>query len=675
MRWTLQTLDRWWHTLRYHRAEQVLRRLARIARERIVPPPDPAWYERRAAQAASAVRPLDAEPTLSRKLNDRLLRGGLERARALLEGQFAFVGLPRRLPTPVDWGLRSWPEVPHLWRFHLHYGEYLLDLLAAHRYRGDSPYLERACLLMDDWVVGNPIGAPGWRLAAWHPYCISRRVVPWLLVLNTAAPKPGLRRRLLQSLVCQLLFLEVHLENDLGGNHLLENAKALLLGAVAFGGASATRWHQKGLRIFDSELSRQILPHGEHFERSPMYHAVVLENCLDLAELARQRFPDVAHRFAGLARKLARFLEVIVHPDGEIPLFGDSVFGETPCPRLLLEASAGLPSLLAGQRKSAGSRQAGSSCERCNIMSAETVAGRSVGFEAVLDVGSDGGKTPSLPRFVRLGPYWSFRDRDSFLILDAGPVGADDMPAHAHSDLLAIEVSLGGERVFVDSGCFEYADRPMRRYCRSAWAHNCMVIDGRSPCDPWSSFRMGYRGRPAALKCGTDPAGAWAHAEHDAYRRLGVPRVQRLVRCAASAAPWYCIDTALGRGCHTLEVFLHLHPAVKLGQLAHDLFEMDVSGRRYWLQLTGPPAIAEVIRGWYCPEFGRRYKAPVLRWATRGCLPRSLGWVLHFTDPRLGVSDRHRRAGTPDGRETAPEPLLKRRRGRWPHFRYSLGNS
>ena len=126
----------------------------------------------------------------------------------------------------------------------------------------------------------------------------------------------------------------------------------------------------------------------------------------------------------------------------------------------------------------------------------------------------------------------------------------------------------------------------------------------------------------------------------------------------------FLFDTAFGRGCHTLEVFLHLHPAVKLGQVAQDLFELDVSGRRYWLQLTGPAQVAEVVRGWYCPDFGRRYKAPVLRWATRGCLPRSLGWVLHFTDAPSPPADRHASANAPDTRQTTPETWLKRRR-RW----------
>jgi len=35
------------------------------------------------------------------------------------------------------------------------------------------------------------------------------------------------------------------------------------------------------------ELEEQILPDGGHFERSPMYHAMVLEDLLDLLQLPR----------------------------------------------------------------------------------------------------------------------------------------------------------------------------------------------------------------------------------------------------------------------------------------------------------------------------------------------------------------------------------------------------
>jgi len=42
----------------------------------------------------------------------------------------------------------------------------------------------------------------------------------------------------------------------------------------------------RGQRLLARELREQILPDGGHFERSPMYHAILLKDVLDLLHLA-----------------------------------------------------------------------------------------------------------------------------------------------------------------------------------------------------------------------------------------------------------------------------------------------------------------------------------------------------------------------------------------------------
>lgn len=47
-----------------------------------------------------------------------------------------------------------------------------------------------------------------------------------------------------------------------------------------------------------------------------------------------------------------------------------------------------------------------------------------------------------------------------YLLADVGAVCRDDLPAHAHADLLSLELSLDGRRMLVDSGVGEYAAGP-----------------------------------------------------------------------------------------------------------------------------------------------------------------------------------------------------------------------
>ncbi len=89
----------------------------------------------------------------------------------------------------------------------------------------------------------------------------------------------------LESLALQLRWLRRRLEYHLLGNHLLCNGKALVFGRLYFEGPEADEWLRTGLAVVERELREQILDDGAHFERSPMYHLIVLEDLLDMINI------------------------------------------------------------------------------------------------------------------------------------------------------------------------------------------------------------------------------------------------------------------------------------------------------------------------------------------------------------------------------------------------------
>jgi uncharacterized heparinase superfamily protein len=248
-------------------------------------------------------------------------------------------------------------------------------------------------------------------------------------------------------LYSQTLWLEGNIERHLLANHLFKNAKALLFAGLLFEGPDAGRWRGKGLDLLRRELPEQVLPDGGHFERSPMYHSMILEDCLDLLNLCRGSGLAELDGFAGVlaraCRRMTGFLLGMCHPDGQIALFNDAAFG--------IEAS---PQELSGY------------------------------YEGVT---ADASLTPS-------GRSWSFpytgyfvmapREGDR-LIVDCGPVGPDYQPGHSHCDTLSFELSLGGRRVIVDSGCCQYEDGEIRRYNRGNLGHNTVTVDGENQSEVW----------------------------------------------------------------------------------------------------------------------------------------------------------------------------------------------
>ncbi|MBN2473998.1 MAG: alginate lyase family protein [Pirellulales bacterium] len=596
----IERVLRWWYVLRYHRKSQLAMRLVTIGRRRLL-----RWNGGRRYRRSPRIvgrRPVIPafERLLRAKLASSCAEGSTARASSVLQGNFEFLNQPRELPDPVDWRLESWPEAPHLWRFHLHYHDFLLDLAAEAVRRGESVWFERAWQLVCDWIEHNRLDDGRVLGDAWHPYCISRRLPAWALLWSASPPKGELARRVIASLGCQARFLEAHLERDVGGNHLLENARALVLVGAFLEGPDADRWLQTGAALLRGQLDEQILPHGEHFERSPMYHALMLDALLDVRDVAAHLRPELAQICGATAERMAGFLTAILHCDGEIPLLGDACFGESP-PAKRLVARVGSGDSQAEPR--------------------DTVAIR----------------TPAMvPSACRVGDYWTYHHGTDFLLFDAGPVGPDHLPAHAHADLLTFEASIRGKRFFVDGGVFNYQDDAMRRYCRGSAAHNVLVIDDSDQCDMWSRFRMGYRGWPRGFASGETGGFYWARARHDAYRRLGVFTVGRWMACRPGG-PWFCIDWADAAGRHKLTSRLHFHPDVEAGQLGPNEIRLDAHGATYYLRALAPGEVT-VKSGWYCPELGQRLRCPVVEWTATASLPLVCGWHLVWNRPEVPAS-------------------------------------
>jgi hypothetical protein len=227
------------------------------------------------------------------------------------------------------------------------------------------------------------------------------------------------------------------------------------MAGAAFDGPDAGRWLARSRHVQGRQLDEQILPSGEHFERSPMYHALVLETILDIRDATAGVRPDLSDRCDQVASRMADLLEGVLHPDGAWPLLGDSCFGEAPPPQHLLE------------RAERGWR------EHREITPIPEIREIRPLLSSI--------RSHSGAKAQQIGSYWTFRDGGDYVVLDAGPVGADHLPAHAHSDLLTWEASLGGQRLVVDSGVYHYQNDAMRQYCRSTAAHNVLQIDDRPP--------------------------------------------------------------------------------------------------------------------------------------------------------------------------------------------------
>ena len=641
---------RYWHTLKHLRPAQAVARAdlrLRAAWRRHSPAAAAARYARRARRAglvwtndpwhlhrlAGAAAGLMAETDRTRLAGDATDRQA---------GRFTF------LNETAGGGDIEWraPHASQLWRYHLHYFDGLPEALAA----GE----EWAALapLLRHWTIHNPLGAAEAR-DAWHSYVVSLRVVNWIWA---AAASPGLAADpvLRDSLEIQVAFLERNLETDVGGNHLLKNLKALAMAGCAFSGDSATRLRDRFVPAFTTELRRQLRTDGGHYEQSPMYHAQVLVDAIEVALALRLSGREAAGPLAEAIDRMRRYLRLACHPDGQIAQFGDSAFNMTPPPAQILAAAA----------LALGEGTTGPFAARHALAAARLVGQSDTTAEA-----ADSGRPPPTPTgpvvfdLASTGCYvLPIAGGRGYLVADAGPTCPDDLPAHAHADLFGFEVSVDGIRLVVDTGVSEYRAGPWRTFERSTRAHNTVQVDGAEQSDCWGSFRVAERARVVGGAGVEAPGVRGFVARHDGYQRLASPvRHTRQIVAVADAA-WLIVDVLDGAGAHRWQTFLHAHPeasfeAVGPGawRLGRDAASLHVIGFG-----AGDPQVVrgavDPPQGWYAPEFGRRLPAPVLILSQAGTLPATCGWLLAL--PPLGhaavrIADDGRVLVTLDGRETS----------------------
>jgi uncharacterized heparinase superfamily protein len=527
----------YWHTLRHLQRAQLAARVVR--RWKIIDLAGPTGQRPRAS-----VAPIGIDPWRECAFDGK--------------SQFTFLNETRAFRLEMDWNRA---DVPKLWLYNLHYFDWInarhaCDATAS---LADGP---RAWIMR--WIAENP--APHGN--GWEPYPLSLRIVNWIKWLSRRpAIDPATANAMFRSLELQAHVLTQRLETDLLGNHVFENAKALIFAGCFFEGTVAGTWLIRGANLLGNELDVQILPDGGHFELSPMYHSIVLEGVLDLLSL-QQAYPEASWakgslgrpRLEQVATSMFRWLSEMTHPDGQIAFFNDAAIGIA-----------------------------------ADWVTLRNYAKR-LGLNVPLPSRADGVRAMSTSGYIRV-------DRGlASAILDVAKVGPDHIPGHGHADTLTFEWSLAQQRVVVNSGISLYGESAERLRQRGTAAHNTVIVDDQDSSEMWRGFRVGRRAYPRSVAVDASREPWLVSAAHDGYSRLSGAVTHRR-QWAFGSNSLVVADRLEGRHT-TARARFHFHPRI----------EVDLSRGREG-RATGAPGLTvrfEITKGrpWledstYHPEFGR----------------------------------------------------------------------
>lgn len=357
----------------------------------------------------------------------------------------------------VGWNASDYNKPPEkLWLYHLNYFKWLFN-------EPEECFSDRHLYLILDWIEKNT----SVKTDPWEPYPLSLRICNWMKWCQLHPSLPEVFADCIkQSIINQCLRLECDLEFHNQGNHLLANLNALFsVSAWLFSDQNKENSSIENRLYFCADhlleqIREQFFSDGGHFERSPMYHAEMLENICQtkeacsllvgnkkLKQQTMEKIQELAEICDNKIPLLQDWLSVMTHPDGKTAQFNDCT-------------------LIEGIRR-------------------EVAAGT---INYLLE---DSGF------FVR-------RTSDIYFALSCGGPSPSFQPGHSHCDILSYELSLGNHRCIIDTGIGSYQNMQIRNECRSSSAHNLPLIENTDQSDIWASFRMGRRARISHRKFESD---------------------------------------------------------------------------------------------------------------------------------------------------------------------------
>lgn len=438
----------------------------------------------------------------------------------------------------IDWDLVN--NNYRLICFRFNSFKYLLDLSDAYKITKNKAYIYKGFALIKNWHKRCGYIIKGDK---WNPYVIAERIMNWIGFFSEYADDCDFKENLLSWIASQAAELKKTIEYQMGANHLLSEAKALMYAGVFL---KDKKLYDYGRRILKKEFNSQFLGDGGNFERSISYHIEALQQYFEAVMLMRNIKDAEEKNLTELMIDPYVYLNSMICADGHIPLINDSAYDypfdakdflNTSLPLFGTEAPNGV--------SGAYSMRWSNNPQKLNINWVTDAFHRSTGFYL---------------------EHYSINNTQYSFFFDAGKVGADINPGHAHADSLNILWVSDEGPIIVDSGVFTYKPGNDRDLCRGTAAHNTIEIDDTDSSEVWAAFRMAKRANTRIEKYNSTKENVLLSASHDGYAKvLKKPVIhKRTMKLNKVTGKIDIEDSLVGRGKHKGVISFHMAPNCKI---------------------------------------------------------------------------------------------------------------
>lgn len=324
---------------------------------------------------------------------------------------------------------------PLLWQYNFYYFDSVLS--------NEISFDNKICFLKNHLISFND------KSCANDPYVISLRSVNLIKWISSSQCKEHEALALLSSDYAHLIS---SIEYHLLANHLLANLKALIFFEVFFPNKHSTQRLKIWKKEYLHQLKEQILEDGGHYELSPMYHNIILEDLIDLRNILLED-RDFIDPIDQTIMRMLKWSKYLAYVSTGLPVFfHDSCGGVSRNYTDLLEYA-----------------------ENSNI----EVDKKSINKRAF-----------HVKHFRNSG-YIYAKNKYFIVRLNCSSIACTYNPGHFHSSNLTYDVESFNEQIFVSSGLSTYAESQERYMERSDYYHPSITQNKQNHSQIWKSFRMG----------------------------------------------------------------------------------------------------------------------------------------------------------------------------------------
>ncbi len=563
----------------------------------------------------------------------------LAAAEAVLNHEFEFLNVRKKLGKKIDW--RKNPTGDREWLLSLNRMDWLWELAAAYQLTGVPRYAQGFDEIMRAWLRQNRV--PRWKCESdnvWRLIESSTRVTDsWIEAFAVFYPSPevgeDVRLGMLASLNDHAQFL-AHFRSP-RRNHLLQETYGLLAVAAAFPEFKmAPLWLAIARERLDGALRADVYPDGGYNEGSTYYHRFAVRILQQISDFAGNYGVSLSDFFYDTLQSMYSFLLHTAHPDGFMAPMNDGFHAKNLRP--LFDAPAQIFDRN-DFKYFASAGHSGTAPSQTSIY---------YPYSGIAVMRSD----------------WNEQAR--YAIFDAGLFGS----SHGHEDKLSFELYAFGHPLLVESGTFTYVNNRWRRFFRSSFAHNTIVVDGKS--------QMRYRLQREWVN---DPPvklpNAWVTNDKLDYIASSYDRgygnikedveegiVHKRHLLFVKPDYWILWDVVRGVSRHDVRQFFHFPADAEIEIDGGNVLRVAYGGRLSLVQTILSPLGCEVnihsgeetpIQGWVSPKYGVKQPAPAVEVVSDGNLPAVFVEVLlpsetarAFTAELLPVTTGGKAAGKSD---------------------------